>query len=137
MSHLSINHRQIELVQRSFTQVAPHAVSCSAAFYRRLFELDPSLKALFKNDIHVQGVMLMKVLAMAVNSLYDLDSIADDLRILGARHVGYGVQRAHYKIVEKALIMMLQDVQGETFSKELEVAWQQVFRCISRLMRDE
>lgn len=132
-----MNEKQIKLVQSSFTKVAPQAVSCSVVFYRKLFELDPEIKSLFSNDIHVQGIMLMKVLSMAVNSLYDLESIQKDLRELGQRHKKYGVEDKHYLMVETALLAMLRDVLAESFSTELEGAWKSVFRLISLIMKGE
>ncbi len=132
-----MKERHIELVQSSFTKVAPQAVSCSVVFYRKLFEVEPELKSLFRNDIHVQGIMLMKVLSMAVNSLYDLSSIQKDLRELGQRHENYGVQERHYQIIENALIEMLKDVLADGFSSELESAWRAVYRTISLIMKGE
>lgn len=132
-----MNEKQIKLVQSSFTKVAPQAVSCSVVFYRKLFELDPEIKSLFSNDIHVQGIMLMKVLSMAVNSLYDLESIQKDLKELGQRHKKYGVEDKHYLMVETALLAMLHDVLAESFSTELEGAWKSVFRLISLIMKGE
>ena len=136
MNDCKIDHQHIELVQRSFTKIAPDAVSCSSLFYRRLFELEPSLRQLFKSDIHVQGEMLMKVLAMAVNSLYDLSEIKKDLIQLGLRHQKYGVKKAHYALVGQALILMLQDVLADEFSDELEEAWGHVFQCLAGLMQN-
>src|SRR6187397_179102 len=41
---------QIELVQKTFAIVAPIADDVAALFYRRLFEIDPSLESMFKGN---------------------------------------------------------------------------------------
>ena len=41
---------QIELVQSSFARVEPIADTAAALFYTRLFELDPSLRLMFKGN---------------------------------------------------------------------------------------
>jgi hypothetical protein len=49
----------IRLVETSFAAVEPIADDAAALFYGRLFELDPSLKALFKHDMTEQGKHLI------------------------------------------------------------------------------
>ena len=43
-----MNTKQIALIHSSFEQLAPAAEQLAAAFYRRLFELDPTLQPLFQ-----------------------------------------------------------------------------------------
>ncbi len=57
---------QAALVQESFRKVAPIADIAASVFYARLFELDPSLRALFKGDMKRQGTMLMSMIGSAV-----------------------------------------------------------------------
>ena len=42
---------QKTLVQESFALVAPIADDAAALFYRRLFEIDPSLQRMFRGDM--------------------------------------------------------------------------------------
>jgi hypothetical protein len=46
-----VTKEQKELVQASFAKVAPISTVAADLFYARLFELDPSLRALFKPDL--------------------------------------------------------------------------------------
>lgn len=46
---------QKRLVQASFAKVQPIADAAAAMFYARLFELDPSVRPLFKTDLTEQG----------------------------------------------------------------------------------
>jgi hypothetical protein len=46
---------QIDDVKRSFALVAPIADQAGMLFYTHLFEIDPTLRALFKGDIETQS----------------------------------------------------------------------------------
>ena len=82
----------IRLVQASFGQIEPIAEKAASLFYHRLFELDPSLRALFTTDMVAQGRALMTMLRVAVAGLDHLDELVPTVRELGQRHVGYGVK---------------------------------------------
>ena len=77
---------QIQLVRSSFAKVAAMQDEAAALFYRRLFELDPSLRPLFKGDITAQGAKLMTALEGVVGSLDQLPRLLPTLRELGRRH---------------------------------------------------
>src|SRR3954466_15280413 len=85
------------LVRESFAKVAPIAPAAAAMFYERLFALDPEVRALFKGDMAAQGQRLMTMIGTAVANLHRLDTIVPAVQDLGRRHVGYGVQPAHYR----------------------------------------
>jgi SAM-dependent methyltransferase len=57
---------QVELVQSTFAIIAPIADDAAALFYRRLFEIDPSLQLMFKDDMADQRRKLMHMLTAAV-----------------------------------------------------------------------
>ena len=63
---------QIELVQSSFAHVEPIADTAAALFYSRLFELDPSLRLMFKGNIVEQGEKLMTTLKVVVSCCMNL-----------------------------------------------------------------
>ena len=73
-------------------------------FYDRLFERDPSLRALFTGDMKEQGQALMAMIATAVGGLKRLDTIVPAVQELGIRHAGYGVTEDHYNTVGAALL---------------------------------
>ncbi len=58
---MSMTPRQIELVQASFRTVQPMAATAAEIFYKRLFEVAPATRSLFKNDMKTQGQKLMQV----------------------------------------------------------------------------
>ncbi len=86
-----MNLIQKALVQTSFAQVRPIADAAAALFYRRLFELDPTLRPLFNGDMEEQGRKLMEMIGLAVKGLDRPDTLLPALAALGRRHAGYGV----------------------------------------------
>ncbi len=90
---------QINLVQTTFKTVASISEQAAELFYGRLFELDPSLKRLFKGDMKEQGRKLMAVLGVAVSSLNNLEKILPTVQKLGASHRDYGVEDKDYQTV--------------------------------------
>ena len=64
---------QIKLVQQSFAKVAPISEQAAVMFYDRLFEVAPSVKAMFPADMTEQRKKLMATLAVVVNGLSNLD----------------------------------------------------------------
>src|SRR5215207_3167418 len=126
---------QIRLVQDSFRQVIPIADAAAKLFYTRLFELDPSLEALFKGDMVEQGRKLMQMLGLAVVSLHRPEQILSALRALGARHVAYGVREVDYDTVGRALLWALGQKLGDAFTLEVEAAWAEVYATLAAAMR--
>jgi hemoglobin-like flavoprotein len=133
---LQLTPEQKLLVQESFALVAPIADTAGALFYDRLFELDPSLRALFHTDIREQRHKLMQTLAIAVRSLDNLTALVPALHALGRRHVDYGVTDRHFAVVGEALLWTLERGLGEAFTDEVRNAWAAVYAIIVRTMQD-
>jgi nitric oxide dioxygenase len=114
---------QLQLIRSSFAKVAPIKDQAAALFYGRLFELDPSLRPLFKGDMAAQGAKLMVALGAVVASLDRLARILPAIRQLGRQHAAYGVRPDHYATFGEALIWTLQQAQGADFTPALRRAW--------------
>ena len=126
---------QITLIQTSFAQVLPIADTAAALFYGRLFELDPSLKPLFKGDMHEQGRKLMTMIRVVVNGLSRLDQLVPAIQELGRRHAGYGVRADHYATVGAALLWTLGQGLGQQFTPEVEAAWAAAYTVLAETMQ--
>ena len=133
---MSITARQISLVQNSFRKVEPIADQAAEIFYNKLFEFDPSLRALFKGDLKEQGQKLMATLKVAVNGASDLEKLIPVLHQLADRHVGYGVKPKDYTPVGNALLFTLKTGLGDEFTPELRQAWVDTFRLIAKTMKE-
>ncbi|MBU8540043.1 globin family protein [Falsiroseomonas tokyonensis] len=122
-------------IEHSFRLVAPQAEAAAAGFYRRLFELDPSLRPLFQHtDIVAQGRKLMQALGFVVANLKVPDQLLPVVAAMGARHAGYGVQEAHYPLVGAALIETLEGALGEGFTPEVRQAWTAAYGLLAEVM---
>jgi hemoglobin-like flavoprotein len=126
---------QIELVQRTFAVVAPLADDVAALFYRRLFEIDPSLQSMFRGDMTAQRRKLMVMLTAAVKGLPRLDRLVPVLQDLGRRHADYGVIESHYETVGNALIWTLEKGLGPDFTPEVREAWTTVYGVLAATMK--
>jgi hemoglobin-like flavoprotein len=126
---------QIELVQRTFAVVAPIADDVAALFYRRLFEIDPSLRSMFKEDMAGQRRKLMSMLTAAVKGLPRLDRLVPVLEDLGRRHADYGVADEHYETVGQALLWTLEKGLGPEFTPEVRAAWTTVYGVLAATMK--
>lgn len=127
--------RQKELVQTSWSQVVPIADTAASLFYGRLFEIDPSLKAMFTSDIKEQGKKLMNMITVAVRGLDDLGTLVPAVQALGKRHVGYGVKDEHYATVAVALLWTLEKGLGEAWSDEVKESWVVVYTILADTMK--
>ncbi len=127
---------QKTLVQDSFAKVAPIADQAAGLFYERLFEIDPALRPMFPENMAEQKKKLMQMIAAAVRGLDDLGSLVPVVRDLGVRHVGYGVQDAHYDTVGTALLWTLEKGLGDSFTPETRDAWTEVYSVLATTMKD-
>jgi len=126
---------QKTLVQESFAIVAPIADDAAALFYRRLFELDPSLERMFRGDMSEQRRKLMQMLTAAVKGLDRLDQLVPVVQDLGRRHANYGVEDRHYDTVGAALLWTLEKGLGKAFTPETKEAWTTVYGILATTMK--
>jgi hemoglobin-like flavoprotein len=122
-------------VKRSFALVVPIADQAGMLFYTRLFEIDPTLRALFKGDIETQSKKLMQMIAVAVNGLDQLDTIVLAVEALGVRHAGYGVTDTHYDTVASALLWTLEQGLGDAFTPHVREAWTEAYLLLAGTMK--
>jgi len=131
-----MNAQQIEIVQRTFSLAAPMADEIADRFYQRLFELDPSLRPLFRGEIKQQGAKLMTVLALAVRGLDRPETILEPVRRLGERHMHYGVEAHHYATVGESLLWTLGELFGPAFTPDVKAAWAAAYGLLAAVMQE-
>ena len=129
-----LTQAQIQLVQDSFAAIAPMADDASALFYRRLFELDPALRAMFETDMADQRRKLMQMLTTAVKGLNHVDRLLPAVEELGRRHARYGVQERHFDTVGAALLWTLEKGLGAAFTPDVRCAWAMVYGLLASTM---
>src|SRR5262245_9750796 len=128
--------RQKSLVKQSFAEIREISGPVALLFYGRLFEIDPSLRPMFRQDIEVQGRKLMDMLTAVVDNIDGLDGPAPLLQGLGQRHAGYGVKLENYRTVSKALIWAFAQALGPEFDTDVKAAWTAVIDSVSAGMKE-
>jgi hemoglobin-like flavoprotein len=128
---------QVKLVQESFSKVAPISEQAAVMFYDRLFEVAPSVQALFPSDMSEQRKKLMAVLAVVVNGLGNLESVLPAASGLAKRHVGYGARPEHYPVVGGALLWTLEKGLGDAWTADVADAWTSAYGTLSGYMISE
>jgi len=130
---VSARHRA--LVQETFALVEPIADDAAKLFYGHLFELDPSLRELFKHDMVEQGRKLMAMIKVAVKGLDHIEKLVPAVEDLGRRHKDYGVEEPHYDTVAEALLWTLEQGLGDAFTDEVKEAWTAVYGVLAEVMK--
>ena len=125
---------QIELVKSTWKMVLPIADTAADLFYGKLFELDPSVRSLFENDLTKQKKALMAMIGNAVASLHRIETIVPVIQQLGKRHAGYGVTEEHYGTVATALLWTLEQGLGEAWTPQAKAAWTETYVVLSSAM---
>jgi hemoglobin-like flavoprotein len=118
-----VNAAQREIVQITFARLAVMPEVAGALFYERLFATNPSFRQLFKNNMRVQGLKLMTMLAMVVYNLPERDQVSPAIRDLAARHVEYGVKLVDYDVLREALLWTVEQALGEDITPAVREAW--------------
>ncbi|WP_246838900.1 globin family protein [Leptospira yasudae] len=127
-----LGNDEIEMVRSSFEKVYGNKEEVATLFYKKLFELEPTYKAMFKGDMAEQGRKLMLMLRTLVSGLGDLSSLVPVIEDMGKRHLKYGVKVEDYNVVGEALLATLQQGLGEEFTPKLKGLWAAVYQIVAK-----
>src|ERR1700728_890821 len=133
----SMTPDQVKLVQQIFAKVVPISETAAVLFYDRLFEIAPSVKAMFPADMAEQRRKLMAMLAAVVKGLGNLESLLPAASALAKRHVSYGAKAEHYPVVGAALLWTLEKGLGDGWPPEIASAWTTAYGTLSVYMISE
>lgn len=142
-----LNEAKRQAIVKSFKLVVPIAETAADLFYKRLFELRPTYRPLFSEDLPKQKRKLVVMLAFIVKSLDFVDAqwrerIEEDedlffvLLALGRRHTElYKIPDDSYGPVGEALLWTLDYGLGEAFTPEVREAWTEAYGALSLTMK--
>jgi hemoglobin-like flavoprotein len=125
---------QIKLARSSFARLEAQGDAVAALLYERLFVLDPSLEALFRDDPAARRAKLMAGLGAIVDALDRPQEVVAEVRELGRRHARYGVLPEHYATVGEALIRALAQALGPDFTVATGRAWRDAYNFLAWTM---
>jgi hemoglobin-like flavoprotein len=127
----------LDALETSFDLVAPRGDELMDTFYAKLFATAPAVRPLFAaTDMKRQKAMLLAALVLLRKSLRDLDAVVPTLHQLGARHVRYGAEPAHYPVVGAVLIASMAEVAGDAWRPEYEQAWASAYSIVAGAMME-
>lgn len=130
-----MTEQQILMIRNSwqlFANMDPHQIG--HIFYSRLFLQMPSLRPMFKSNMSEQYQKLVDMLILMVSKLDRPDELDIDIIALAQRHVEYGVESAHYKLVGDALLFTLAKGAGKDWTDEMALAWADWYEQLSQTM---
>lgn len=127
---------QVDLIRHSAGRLAEVNVAATNAFYSNLFAHAPGVRALFPDDMFGQSEKLWQSIVMVVQSADDISEIEAALRELGAKHVAYGADAAHYQVVTDVLLETISAVMADEWSDDHYVAWKATLDAVSGVMLD-
>ena len=130
----SMSTEQRRLVCNSFDLARDLSRPFALLFYGKLFEMDPSARALFHNDLTLQGQKLMDMLSAIVESLDDFDFMRSKLAELGRKHASYGVRLEQYGTLVTALLWTLGQALGGDFDAPTREAWKAALAAVGEAM---
>lgn len=119
---------QIETLRNSALILHHSKDEAASTFYDTLFEIAPELRALFPPQTSDQARKFAATLVVAVNALSTWDALLPIVEALARRHLAYGVEPAHYRIVEQALIETLKTCGASAAEK---TTWRMAYRALA------
>lgn len=125
---------KIIIIKNSWFYIVNNTENAGEYFYEVLFELDPTLKSMFKTKTDEQSKKLVTMLSYVISKLNVLDEIMPQIEGLAQRHTKYGVSPEHYQVVGQALIQMLEYKLGNKWNEEIKAAWLEVYTILSGAM---
>jgi hemoglobin-like flavoprotein len=127
---------QCELVRQSLDRLSEEADPVTLLLYGKLFELDPSARRLFHNDLAAQGGKLMDTLDAVASSLDRFESLRPRLARLGRLHASYGVLPPDYDTLITALLWAFGQALGADFDARTREAWRLALAAVAAVMQE-
>ncbi|HRE47414.1 MAG TPA: globin domain-containing protein [Aggregatilineales bacterium] len=120
----------------SFMELMRDPDCASTHFYQKLFEINPLLRDLFKEDMKLQKAKFIQLLTMIIRSIDDWERATPMIHALAERHSSYGVHLADFRAGGEALIYAVKTCLGEGFTSTIDQAWREVYRHMEAVMSD-
>lgn len=127
--------QQISLVQCSFVRLTPWP-GVADLFYARLFQLDPTLRPLFKSDLSAQKQELMTLLEFAIANLEQPGEIGRAMQVFCLGCSISRIQKQQYNTVLYAWLWTLEQTLGAEYTLEIKAAWVAFYQFLIQLMQE-
>jgi len=125
----------VDLLEQTFTALAPQGEALVKRFYAELFERYPNVKPMFDNTtVAEQEKKLLAALQLVVNSLRKPKVLANALTQLGAKHYEYGARPEHYTAVAETLLDVMAEFAGDLWTSDVHTAWSKALNTVATTM---
>lgn len=125
----------VDLLEESFSALAPHGAELVRSFYSELFRRYPEVEPLFsETSIEEQERKLLDSLKLVVENIRRPEKLATELGELGQRHQGYGAVVAHYDAVAEVMLETLKKFAGGLWNDRMRRTWLSALKKIKAAM---
>lgn len=122
-----LNQNTIDIIKSTVPVLREHGVEITTTFYKRMFENNPEVKAMFNMAKQESGeqpkALAMAVLAAAQN-IDNLEAILPAVQKMCKAHVNANVKPEHYPIVGENLLAAIKEVLN---------AWAEAYEVIAKV----
>ncbi len=129
-----LSEDEIDILGDSLSYLQGHKDLAACVFYENLFEINPSLRPMFDEDLTEQSNKALFAFGAIVAQIHDLDICREMTKELAVRHVSYGVLPEHYASVGGAVLRTVEMVMGDAMSDEIAVSWRKAYDSVAAAM---
>ena len=131
-----LSQNTIDIIKSTVPALREHGVEITTTFYKRMFENNPEIKAMFDMAKQESGeqpkALAMAVLAAAQN-IDNLESILPAVKKMCKAHVNSNVKPEHYPIIGENLLSAIKEVLGDVATEEVLDAWSKAYEVIANI----
>ena len=131
--YFDLSDREVKLLRHSFARLARRYNVIACLIFDRLFELDPTLRPLFPDDMRDRNRKLMETIALIVQRLDQPAAVALLVRQLGQRYDVDYVLRQHHAAFGEALLWGLRYGLVTGYNDEVEQSWVRLYALLRAL----
>ena len=130
---------EIKTIKSTVPILKEHGLEITKTFYKRMFENNPEIKAMFNMDKQESGeqpkALAMTILAAAQN-IDKLEVLLPAVKKVGAVHVNSKVKPEHYPIIGENLLLAIKEVLGDAATEDVLNAWEEAYGVIAKVFID-
>lgn len=130
-----MNSSELALLHASLAELSD-LVAFSSVLYRKMFERQPSYRALFAADLEPQLTRMAAAIRFGILHIADDTVLLPLLTSFAARHVEAGITNQMFEVVGLALQDALKEQLGERFSDPLPQLWQSAYQKLSWALQE-
>jgi len=123
-------------IEHSFELAASRCADLTPLVYRRLFDVHPEAKAMFRTE--GSELVMGSMLAMTIEAILDLaGERSGHFRLITSEvssHDSYGTPRELFTAFFSIIAQTLREVIGADWSDEIDAAWQQLLGDVDSLV---